>query len=195
MGAMGTKGLPTGAMAGLAAAQTGAALQTAVMNGAIARASSVGSVDAKGAPQSAGTQEAMTQMQTAAAANGEAATEATGQQIQLSGKLEDEIRKGKLVIRHIDWIAGTAAVSAPSMSGFVDLMHSVGDAVKSAGAKFRVDIYMNKGYSDADIAALAPQRVGMMISLLQDRVQGADATTPGNIKKDKEQRVEIVKIK
>lgn len=191
----GTRGLSTAAAASVVAAQTSAVLQTAVMNGSIARASSAGSVDARGAPQSAGTQEAMTQMQTAAAASGVAATEAAGQQIQLSGKPEEEIRKGKLVIKRIDWIAGSAAVSAPSMSGFVDLMHAVGDAVKASGAKYRVDIYMSKGYSDADIAALAPQRVGMMISLLQDRAQSVELTTPGNIKKDKEQRVEIVKIK
>lgn len=195
MPGVGTKGLTSTGAAGLVAAQTGAALQTAVMNGAIARASSAGSVNAKGAPQAVGTQQVMAQMQTEAAASGAAATEAAGQQIQLSGKPDDEIRKGKLVIKRIDWIAGSGAVSAPSMSGFVDLMHSVGDAVKVSGAKYRVDIYMSKGYSDADVAMLAPQRVGMMISLLQDRVQGADFTTPGNIKKDKEQRVEIVKIK
>lgn len=197
-GGMGTKGMGSvgvaGAM-GITAAQAGSALQSAAMNGAIARASSAGSPSAQGAPESVGTQAVMTQMQTTAAASGEAATEATGLQLQLSGKPEDEIRKGKLVIKHIDWIAGSAAVSAPSMSGFVDLMHAVGDAVKASGAKYRVDIYMNKNYTDTDIAMLAPQRVGMMISLLQDRVQSADFTAPGNVKKDKEQRVEIVKIK
>lgn len=197
-GGLGTNGLGSvgaaGAM-GMAAAQAGNALQTSVMNGAIAKASAAGTRGAGSGAAPASTQAMMTQMQTAAASTGEAATEATGLQIQLSGNAADEIKKGKLVIKHVDWIAGSAAVSAPSMSGFVDLMHSVGDAVKASGAKYRVDIYMNKLYSDEDIAALAPQRVGMMISLLQDRVRAADFTTPGNIKKDKEQRVEIVKIK
>jgi hypothetical protein len=153
-----------GAM-GMAAVQTSAALQTVVMNGAIAKA------------------------------NGDVTTESPGQQLQLSGTPADQIKKGKLVIKHIDWMLGSPSVSASSMSGFVDLFHSVGDAVKAEGAKYRVDIYMDKHYSDADIAVIAPQRVGMIISLLQDRVQAQDVTIAGNVKKDKEQRVEIVRIK
>lgn len=182
-------GLPKGAsgVMGMAAVQTSAAVQTAVMNGAIARAMPAG------APGN--TQTSMTQMQTAAAASGDVSTEAAGQQMQLSGKPADEIRKGKFVIKHIDWMRGTPAVSAPSMSGFVDLLHTVGDAVKESGAKYRVDIYMDKQYSDADIATLAPARQGAIIAFMQERVQATGVTIPGNVKKDKEQRVEIVKIK
>ncbi|MGH7635290.1 MAG: hypothetical protein ACRENC_16255, partial [Gemmatimonadaceae bacterium] len=83
-GGMGPKGLGKAGVAGavsMGAAQAASALQTATMNGAIARASTMGSPSAKGAPESVGTQAEMTQMQTAAAANGEAATEATGLQI------------------------------------------------------------------------------------------------------------------
>ena len=182
-------GLPKGAsgVVGMAAVQTGAALQTAAMNGAIAKAMSAGTPG--------NTQASMSQMQTAAAANGGITTEAAGQQMQLSGKPEDEIKKGKLVIKHIDWMGGTPAVSAPSMSGLVDLLHTVGDAVKATGANYRIDIYMDKQYSDADIATLAPARQGAIISFLQERVQAPGVTIAGNVKKDKEQRVEIVKIK
>lgn len=179
LGALSGKG-GIGGIGGMAAVQTSAALQTTVMNGAIARASAAGAPSAGTAPP---------------AASAEVATESPGQQLQLSGTPAEQIKKGKLVIKHIDWMLGSPSVSASSMSGFVDLVHSVGDAAKAEGAKYRVDIYMDKHYSDADIAAIAPQRQGMIISLLQDRLQQRDITIPGNIKKDKEQRVEIVKIK
>jgi hypothetical protein len=199
MGAgLGSKGLGTAGAAGamgMAAAQAGTALQTSAMNGAIARASAAGSPAAGGAPTAASMQAMMTQMQTAAAISGDVPTEAAGQQIQLSGKPADELKKGKLVIKHIDWMRGLPGVSASTMSGFVDLITTVGQAIKESGNKYRVDIYMDKQYADADIAAIAPQRLGMIISVLQDRVQAGDAAIPGNIKKDKEQRVEIVKIK
>lgn len=179
LGAIGGMGGGKGAL-GMAAVQTSAALQTAAMNGVIAKASAGGAPPAGTAPT---------------AASGDVATESPGQQLQLSGTPAEQIKKGKLVIKHIDWMLGSPSVSASSMSGFVDLVHSVGDAVKAEGAKYRVDIYMDKHYSDADIAAIAPQRQGMIISLLQDRLPQPDITIPGNIKKDKEQRVEIVKIK
>jgi hypothetical protein len=186
-------GMPKGASGamGIAAMQASAAMQTAVMNGAIARAMPSG---VPGTSQAQMAQQ-MTQMQTAAAANGGIATEAPGQQMQLSGKPEDEIKKGKLVIKHIDWMRGTPAVSAPSMSGFVDVLHTAGDAVKESGAKYRIDVYMDKNYSDADIATLGQARQGAIMSFMLERVQATGVMVPGNIKKDKEQRVEIVKIK
>jgi hypothetical protein len=145
---------------------------------------------------------AMQQSNTAAMANGsgggggEIATEASGQQIKLSGAVDDEIRKGKLVIKKIDWVHGSPSVSAPMTQGFMDLMTTVGQAISKAGGAYRVDIYMDKKYSDAEIASLGQQRGSIVAASLQAGGQlSPDLAMPGKIGKDKEQRVEIVKVK
>lgn len=86
-----------GGIGGMAAVQTSAALQTAVMNGAIAKASAGGAPSTGAAPS---------------ASSGDVASESPGQQLQLSGTLAEQIRKGKLVIKHIDWMLGSPSVSA-----------------------------------------------------------------------------------
>jgi hypothetical protein len=145
---------------------------------------------------------AMQQSNTAAIANGsggggsENATEASGQQIKLSGAVADEIRKGKLVIKKIDWVHGSPSVSAPMTQGFMDLMTTVGQAISKAGGAYRVDIYMDKKYTDAEIASLGQQRGSIVAASLQAGGQlSPDLAMPGKIGKDKEQRVEIVKVK
>lgn len=147
----------------------------------------------------AGMQAAMEQMKAASIAkgggDGEAATEASGQQMKLSGGVADEIRKGKLVIKKIDWVHGSPSLSAPSTQGFMDLMLSAGQAMKAAGGTYRVDVFMDKKYSDAEIATLGAQRTTVVVSSLQAGGQLGEAVLPGKIGKEKEQRVEIVKVK
>jgi hypothetical protein len=143
---------------------------------------------------------AMEQANTAAAATGGAggdfSTEGSGQQLKLSGAVADEIRKGKLVIKKIDWVHGSPAVSAPTTEGFMDLMTSAGQAMNTAGGTYRVDIYMDKKYTDAEIASLGQQRQMIVVSTLQAGGQlPPDVVIAGKIGKDKEQRVEIVKVK
>jgi len=129
-------------------------------------------------------------------AGGEMTTEASGQQLKLSGAVPEEIKKGKLTIKKIDWVHGSPSVSAPMTQGFMDLMTSVGQAINAAGGAYRVDIYMDKKYSDAEIASLGQQRGAIIVASLQAGGQlPADVVTAGKIGKDKEQRVEIVKIK
>lgn len=148
----------------------------------------------------AGMQMATAQMKAASAARGgndggEITTEASGEQMKLSGTVADEIKKGKLVIKKVDWVHGSPSVSAPMTQGFMDLMLSAGQAMKAAGATYRVDIYMDKKYSDEEIATLGAQRTTVIVSSLQAGGQLGEAVVPGKIGKDKEQRIEIVKVK
>ena len=121
--------------------------------------------------------------------------EASGEQMKLSGAVPDEIKKGKLVIKKIDWVHGSPSVSAPSTQGFMDLMLSAAQAIKASGATYRVDVYMDKKYSEQEIATLGAQRTTVIVSSLQGGAQLGEAVLPGKIGKDKEQRVEIVKVK
>jgi hypothetical protein len=179
-----------GGLGGLSAAQAAAGGMHGVPNGAAISASAQGL---------AGMQTAMAQMKASSsasgAAGGEATTEASGQQMKLSGAVADEIKKGKLVIKKIDWVHGSASVSAPSTQGFSDLMLSAGQAMKAAAGTYRVDVYMDKKYSDQEIATLGAQRTTVVVSSLQAGGQLGEAVLPGKIGKDKEQRVEIVKVK
>jgi hypothetical protein len=146
----------------------------------------------------AGMQGALAQMNAASLATGgtgEMSTEASGEQIKLSGAVPEEIRKGKLVIKKIDWVHDNAAVSPPATQGFMDLMMSAGQAMKSSGGTYRVDVYMDKKYADAEIATLGAQRAMVIVSLLQAGGQLGEAVIAGKVGKDKEQRVELVKVK
>lgn len=192
-----------GGRAGLAGAAAGASgspslAQIAAMNGM--RGAPAGRGAAVTAMSIATLTSAMQQANAASAANGgagtEMSTEAAGQQLKLSGAVAEEIRKGKLTIKKIDWVHGSPSVSAPMTQGFMDLMTTAGQAINAAGGAYRVDIYMDKKYSDAEIASLGQQRGAIIVASLQAGGQlPADVVTAGKIGKDKEQRVEIVKVK
>jgi len=173
-GLPGVPAVPGGRMTAAAQGLANVAAVTAQMNAAAA---------ASGAAQNA------------AKAGGEITTEASGEQVKLSGAVADEIKKGKLVIKKVDWVHGSPSVSAPSTQGFMDLMLSAGQAMKASGGSYRVDIYMDKKYSDADIATLGAQRTTVIVSSLMAGAQTPDAVVAGKIGKDKEQRIEIVKVK
>ena len=115
--------------------------------------------------------------------------------MKLSGAVPDEIKKGKLVIKKIDWVKDNASVSPSTTQGFTDLMMSAGQAMKASGASYRVDVYMDKKYADAESATLGAQRATLIVSMLEAGGQLGETVTAGKIGKDKEQRVEIVKVK
>jgi hypothetical protein len=54
---------------------------------------------------------------------------------------------------------------------------------------------MDKKYTDQEIAALGAGRAEMIVSVLQDRGQVGQGVVAGKVGKEKEQRVEIVKVK
>lgn len=206
MSPLGGKGLAGAGVAGAASA-AGAGGMGGMSGMTAARIAAAGNV--RGMPNAstiaasaqglAGMQAAMAQMKTASMATGgaagEATTEAAGEQMKLSGAVPDEIKKGKLVIKKIDWVHGSPSVSAPSTQGFMDLMLSAAQAIKASGATYRVDVYMDKKYSEQEIATLGAQRTTVIVSSLQGGAQLGEAVLPGKIGKDKEQRVEIVKVK
>ena len=75
-------------------------------------------------------------------------------------------------------------------------MTATGQAISKAGGAYRVDIYMDKKYTDAEIASLGKQRGSIVVASLQAGGQlSPDLAVAGKIGKDKEQRVEIVKVK
>jgi hypothetical protein len=180
-----------GALGGMTAAQIAAA---GSMRGMPSGAAIAASAQGLAGMQAAMAQQKAASMATGAAA-GEATTEASGEQMKLSGAVPDEIKKGKLVIKKIDWVHGSPSVSAPSSQGFMDLMLSAAQAMKASGSTYRVDVYMDKKYSEQEIATLGAQRTTVIVSTLQAGGQLGESVLPGKIGKDKEQRVEIVKVK
>ncbi|MDB4911458.1 MAG: hypothetical protein JWO39_2281 [Gemmatimonadetes bacterium] len=192
-GSIGTPGLP-GGVGGPNAAQ--AAAMQAMMRGAPGGAVPGGGAPGMPTPEQIAAMQAMVaQMQGGAMAAGAVTTEAAGQQVKLSGSVADEIKKGKLTIKQVDWIRGSPGISPSTTQGFVDLMTSVAIAMKEAGGVYRVDVYMDKKYTDQEIAALGPGRAGMIVAVLQDRGQVGQGVVAGKVGKEKEQRVEIVKQK
>jgi hypothetical protein len=187
-GSLGTPGMPGGVGAQNAA-------QAAAMQ-AMMRGTPGGGAPGMPSPeQIAAMQTMMAQMQSGGMTAGAMTTEAGGQQVKLSGSVGDEIKKGKLTIRQLDWIRGSPGVSPSTTQGFVDLMTTVATAMKEAGGVYRVDVYMDKKYSDQEIAALGAGRAEMIVSVLQDRGQVGQGVVAGKVGKEKEQRVEIVKQK
>ena len=171
-----------GGLAGLAGAATGMPPGTTV-------STSLGSV----ATMAAQMQAASAQMQNASAGNA-LQTEAAGKQMELSGDPVKDLSKGKLVIKKVDWILHTAALSAASTQTFADIMTSIGAAIKQAGGSYHVDVYMDKHYADGEATSLGAQRVSVVLAMLQG-AQVGDAVQAGKTQKDKEQRIEIVKNK
>jgi hypothetical protein len=198
-GSLGTPGMP--GMAGMpGAAGAPNAAQAAAM-AAMMRGTPGAGAPGAGAPgmpnpeQIAAMQTMMAQMQSGGMAAGAMTTEAGGQQVKLSGSVGDEIKKGKLTIKQLDWIRGSPGVSPSSTQGFVDLMTTVALAMKESGGVYRVDVYMDKKYTDQEIAALGAGRAEMIVLVLQDRGQVGQGVVAGKVGKEKEQRVEIVKVK
>jgi hypothetical protein len=204
MGGLGGKGAVAGAAMGAASSLGGGGVGTAaasarMLPGMPGVPKMPGGATMTATAQGlAGMQTAMAQLSAASAATGgtgELSTEASGEQMKLSGAVPDEIKKGKLVIKKIDWVHDNATVSPSSTEGFMNLMMSAGQAMKSSGGTYRVDVYMDKKYADAEIATLGPQRALVIVSLLQAGGQLGEAVVSGKVGKDKEQRVEIVKVK
>jgi hypothetical protein len=205
MGGMGAKGALAGAAMGAAGSLGAPGVPGAAGAPNVAQAAAMQAM-MRGAPggatpgmptpeQIAAMQATVMQMQSGAMAAGAMSTEASGQQVKLSGSVADEIKKGKLTIKQLDWIRGSPGVSPSTTQGFVDLMTSVAAAMKEAGGVYRVDVYMDKKYTDPEIAALGAARAEMIVSALQDRGQVGQGVVAGKVGKEKEQRVEIVKVK
>ena len=131
-----------------------------------------------------------------AEAGGEATTEAPGQQVVLSDELEAELKKGKTVVRSIDWVAGSAEVSAAGRAGFDAAMTTLGQAITASGQRYRLDLYVDQRYDDAAAGMFAMSRLQTVQGALGNAI-GDPAAVPaiGKTKRDKNPRLEVVKTK
>ena len=106
--------------------------------------------------------------------------------------------KNKTVIRNIDWLPGTGAVSATGTEPFQQALIQAGTAVLQAGGSYRLDLYMNKQSPDAVSKSLGSQRLAsVQTAFLVGPMAGQPNAVPlaGKIKRDGDPRLEIVKIK
>ncbi|MGH7721143.1 MAG: hypothetical protein ACREON_20175, partial [Gemmatimonadaceae bacterium] len=198
--------IAAGSIAGAAGnAQAQAAMRAAMGAGAIpggaalAGAASVQAMSAAQALAAAQAAQAMgvqmaAQMQAMNAAAAGLATEAAGQRLQLSGDPAAELRRGKLVIRRIDWVKDAPVPSSAVSVEFVEAMTKVSQAIRQVGGGYRIDIYMDGRYPDAMVTMLGQQRLAFAASVLQDGEGGAGAQI-GNTRKGGEPRLEIVRLR
>lgn len=123
--------------------------------------------------------------------------EGGGQPLELSSDLPGELKKGKTVIRNLDWIPGGGTVSPAGADGFGQAMARVAAAMKQAGGSYRLDIYMDKQSGDVVVRTLGPQRLAAVrASLVEGGASpGADGPQIGKSKKDGDPRLEVVRLK
>ena len=106
-----------------------------------------------------------------------------------------DLAKGKLVIKKVDWVQHANLPSASTTQMLTDVMISIGTAIKKNGLKYRVDVYVGKDYSGDEAKTLAAQRITTVIGMINDGAVLGDALQPGKTERDKEPRIEIVKVK
>ncbi len=201
MGAALGGGVPKPGLAGAALSGVATAGRMAAMQKAMGAAGGAAPGSAQLAASGGNVQTMTAQMHAMAAqrqmANGGAAlqTDAPGQQLQVPGDLKGDLAKGKLVIKKVDWVQHGNLPSASSQQTLTDVMTSIGAAIKQSGAKYRVDVYVGKDYQDTEAKPLAASRITTVIGLMNDGAQVGDAVQPGKAERDKEPRIEIVKVK
>jgi hypothetical protein len=118
--------------------------------------------------------------------------EAEGKALEVSADLAGDIEKGKTTVRNIDWLPGAATVSIGADSLTAQAMRDVAAAMTGAEASFRLDLYLDKRYADMGGPDLGRQRMAAVQGWLLEG--GASATVAGKIKKDKNPRLEIVRV-
>ena len=119
-------------------------------------------------------------------------TEAPGQLPALAPDPTAELAKGKTAVRQIDWIAGGSEVSAAARPAFQDAMGKLQQAMRQAGDRYRVDIYMMQRYDDAAATMYGPGRLAVIQQVLST---DGPAVESGKVKRDKDARIEIVRLK
>ncbi len=123
-------------------------------------------------------------------------SEAPGQQVVLADDLAGELKKGKTAVRGIDWMTGSADLSPDGRPAFDAAMARLGPAMKESGQHFRLDLYLDQEYDDATISTFGPARLQLLQSTLSGMVGDPDAALQiGKTKRDKNPRLELVKVK
>jgi len=119
-------------------------------------------------------------------------TEAPGQFPALADDPAAELAKGKAALRQVDWIAGGAAVSEAARPSFQAALENLGKAMRQTGGRYRIDLYMLQRYDETAARMYGPGRLATIQQLL-----GSDgfAVEPGKVKRDKDARTEVVRLK
>ena len=138
-------------------------------------------------------QSAAIAQQRMAAANAQVTTEAPGYAPVLGPDPLTELKKGKTIIRDIDWIAGGVKVSDAETPAFEAAMTQIGKAMAQAGGGYQIDIYLDQRYGEAELKMLGPSRIAAVQEALQRTSGGSVPVKPGKAKKDKNPRLEIVR--
>jgi hypothetical protein len=141
------------------------------------------------AQMTAGMQQQMAQ------ANAGTMSEAPGRSVELPADLEKELRAGKASVAGIDWVAGGTAVSPAGESSFQDAMTRLGGALRQVDGRFRLDLYMDARYDEAAAAMYGPSRLAVVQNALLAAGIDPARLAPGAVKRDKQPRLEVVKIK
>jgi hypothetical protein len=128
-----------------------------------------------------------------AAANTQVTTEAPGYAPVVGPDPVAELKKGKTIVRDIDWVAGGSKVSDAGTPAFDAAMTQIGKAMAQAGGSYQIDIYLDQRYGDAEVKALGPSRISTVQEALQQATGGSVPVKPGKAKKDKNPRLEIVR--
>ena len=127
---------------------------------------------------------------------GAALTEGAGQPLDVAPDLVGQLRKGKTAVRHIDWVAGSVVLSDQGTGAFAKAAADITAAMREAGGRYRLDLYMDKRYDDASAKMLGPQRLTTVQGILA-QASGAEASAGpkiGKVKRDGDPRLEIVKV-
>ncbi|MEO7986981.1 MAG: hypothetical protein ABI766_10645 [Gemmatimonadales bacterium] len=142
--------------------------------------------------QMAAVHQAMAQSQAGGApmSNMAAMDQAPTQPVELAADLAAELKKGKTVVRGIDWMAGSAELSPAGRAEFDTAMAALGQAVKASGQRYRLDLYVD----DAGESA-APARLQLVQTTLAASVGDSSALETGKTQRDKHPRLEVVKAK
>jgi hypothetical protein len=132
--------------------------------------------------------------QRVAAADPGVMTEASGKQPALGADLVAELKKGKTAVRDIDWVAGAVTVSEAGKPGFDAAMAKLAAAMQEAAGSYRIDLYLDKRYGDAELKTVSVSRIATVAQALQNASSNSPvAVKMGSGKKDKDPRLEIVR--
>jgi hypothetical protein len=112
--------------------------------------------------------------------------------IGLSSDLARDLKQGKTLVRNIDWEAGAGAVAPEGAASFDRAMAQLAAAMSQVGGSYQLDLYMDQESPKVVVRTLGPQRLATIQSSLAKR-----GVTPrlGEIRKDGDPRVEIVRLK
>jgi hypothetical protein len=127
------------------------------------------------------------------AANTQVTTEVPGYAPVLGADPVAELKKGRTVVRDIDWVAGGVNVSEAGRAAFAAAMTQIGKAMAQAGGSYQIDIYLDQRYGDAELKMLGPSRIAAVQQELQQATGGSVPMKAGKAKKDKNPRLEIVR--